>query len=343
MKLISKIMLPLLAFTLSLGLGSCASAEPKNNFEDASKLLVYDGLSETGVIGDFELVTSVVGYDYKITYEMFNYDEEAPIDDYMKVDMENAVVRVNPPSKKQVNNAEYLVGKLIASFNLNGKVEGTKRFNVKLVTLQNEIVPIEKLHEVNDKGEFVNMNKVWAFKGIVTARTGKSFYIQQGDFGFYVYNAKANMTFGYEVLVQCTVISYSGLLENSGAALVAISSKTPADKIVPLQIDEAAFKAHSVTRDLPRLMTATLTLVSSKLGSGTASTASSMSVQCKIGNTAINCGTDKYTDPKAFNEFAVFFKDLGKGGTFTITAPLTPYGTNKQFALVEGAVLKAVA
>ena len=130
----------------------------------------------------------------------------------------------------------------------------------------------------------------YTFEGTVTNMIGNSYYIQEGNYAFYVYNKPVEgLAIGDVVRVVSKITNYNGLVEtgkDDNSSVTKVATGTP---ITPTEVSEFS----SLTQmDQSKL----ITIKGLAYVSGTVSVGSSGVIQFKQGETEIEVRTDKNLD-----------------------------------------------
>jgi micrococcal nuclease len=215
-------------------------------------------------------------------------------------------------------------------FNVNLKVQFSKRriwgetdpdydYSTEGVTLT-----IEEL--VKDHEQYAG-NKV-AIHGIVTARVGAAAYIQQGDYGVYLYYNKwaPDLTIGNEVVITGLTVGYypdqsTGAMQVSGYDARYSTVKSSDNVVTPKVVTISSLTMDNIGSFL-KLEGLTVKSVYDNDDSFTITAEDSSGQTVSIRKDADS------PDEITASMFSV-------GTTFTITAPLTRYNSNWQLMLTD--------
>lgn len=178
------------------------------------------------------------------------------------------------------------------------------------------------------------------FEGVVSATCGNSFFVQDGDYGMYVYAGKTNynVAVGKKVKVVATICDYSTLIETKSVTSVELlgDGTAVAAKTVSSAADVSALKQNV-------LVDFVITLPSD---AGTWSGSAAPIVKATLGSDTINVKFDKYGFTEEMG--AIYAANAGKKIKVTgaITTAYKSEASDKapnQLLVVGSTVLEAVA
>lgn len=173
--------------------------------------------------------------------------------------------------------------------------------------------------------------KEYSILGTVTATVGNSFYVQDGDYGFYVYNKQVEgLEIGKKVLVFTTITNYSGLIESK-----TISSATiigDGDKVTP--------KEYTSLSDIKQENQSTLVTLKNlkfdSLGTKWNDPTQSEGFSFYFGSDRTQARRDKYIDDSLEEEIINKVKGMKKDDTFDLVGVVSSwYNSSAQFSLTS--------
>ena len=178
----------------------------------------------------------------------------------------------------------------------------------------------------------------YTFTGTITGTVGNNFYMQDGDYGMYIYCGSTSVistsNVGYQATVTAALQNYSGMLETKGTPTVTVSSTL--GSVTPLDVTNYTSISNAKQSVLSNLSSG---VVKTKTQAGVANS-TDLKMTITVGGSDITVFASKYASNLA--EFNTVYNSLSVGDYVGISNMVTSvYSSTTQLALTEQASITA--
>ena len=178
----------------------------------------------------------------------------------------------------------------------------------------------------------------YTFSGTITGTVGNNFYMQDGEYGMYIYCGNTSVisssNVGYQATVTAALQNYSGMYETKGTPTVTVSSTL--GSITPVDVTNYASISNAKQSVLSNLSSG---VVKTKTQAGEANS-KDLKMTITVGGSDITVFASKYASNLA--EFNTVYNSLSEGDYVGISNMVTSvYSSTTQLALTEQASITA--
>lgn len=178
----------------------------------------------------------------------------------------------------------------------------------------------------------------YTFSGTITGTVGNNFYMQDGEYGMYIYCGNTSVinssNVGYQATVTAALQNYSGMYETKGTPTVTVSSTL--GSITPVDVTNYTSISNAKQSVLSNLSSG---VVKTKTQAGVANS-KDLKMTITVGGSDITVFASKYASNLA--EFNTVYNSLSVGDYVGISNMVTSvYNSTTQLALTEQASITA--